>query len=200
MANICWTIWFISPSYPFLLWFSLPLIWNSHNANWMRHISRIRYINYLLNCWCVRTNPSSRMGNFTSQLPTMFWILKSRNFAGKPSFCTTRAYFLAANLDCSSLDRWRRWQENKKIEDRQHKTRSILKRTIENKGKDDIHCRDNTLKVLLFMSFSIWWISKWAIFWPLGSSADHLSRAEDKSSGSGFSYSHDDGSETLQEM
>lgn len=60
---------------------------------------------YLLNCWCVRTNPSSRIGNFTSQLPTMFWILKSRNLAGKPSFCTTRAYFLAANLDCSSLER-----------------------------------------------------------------------------------------------
>lgn len=60
-------------------------------------------IGYLLNCWCVRTNPSSRIGNLTSQLPTMFCILKSRNFAGKPSFCTTRAYFLAANLDCSSL-------------------------------------------------------------------------------------------------
>lgn len=59
----------------------------------------------LLNCWCVSTNPSSRMGNFTSQLPTMFWILKSRNLAGKPSFCTTRAYFLAANRDSSSLER-----------------------------------------------------------------------------------------------
>lgn len=34
----------------------------------------------------------------------MFCILKSRNFAGKPSFCTTRAYFLAANRDCSSLE------------------------------------------------------------------------------------------------
>jgi hypothetical protein len=36
---------------------------------------------YLLNCPCVRTRPSSRIGNFTSQLPTIFWILKSRNFA-----------------------------------------------------------------------------------------------------------------------
>lgn len=43
------------------------------------------------------------MGNFTSQLPTMFWILKSKNLAGKPNFCTTLAYFLAASLDCSSL-------------------------------------------------------------------------------------------------
>lgn len=58
---------------------------------------------YLLNCWWVRTSPSSRMGNLTSQLPTMFWILKSRNLAGNPSFCTTRAYFLAASRDCSSL-------------------------------------------------------------------------------------------------
>lgn len=58
---------------------------------------------YLLNCWWVRTKPSRRMGNLTSQLPTMFWILKSKNLAGKPSFCTTRAYFLAASLDCSSL-------------------------------------------------------------------------------------------------
>lgn len=58
---------------------------------------------YLVNCWWVRTNPSKRMGNLTSQLPTMFCILKSRNFAGNPSFCTTRAYFLAASRDCSSL-------------------------------------------------------------------------------------------------
>lgn len=58
---------------------------------------------YLLNCWWVTTSPSRRMGKQTSQLPTMFWILKSRNLAGKPSFWTTRAYFLAANLDCSSL-------------------------------------------------------------------------------------------------
>lgn len=43
------------------------------------------------------------MGNLTSQLPTIFCILKSRNLAGNPSFCTTRAYFLAASRDCSSL-------------------------------------------------------------------------------------------------
>lgn len=59
---------------------------------------------YLLNCWWVRTSPSSLMGKQTSQLATMFWILKSRKRAGKPSFCTTRAYFLAASRDCSSLD------------------------------------------------------------------------------------------------
>lgn len=35
-------------------------------------------------------------------LPTMFWTLKSMNFAGNPSFCTTRANFLAANLASSS--------------------------------------------------------------------------------------------------
>lgn len=63
---------------------------------------------YLLNCWCVSTNPSSLMGNFTSQLPTIFWILKSKNFAGKPSFWTTLAYFLAASLDCSSL----KWEKD----------------------------------------------------------------------------------------
>lgn len=63
---------------------------------------------YLLNCWCVSTNPSNLMGNFTSQLPTMFWILKSKNFAGKPSFWTTLAYFLAASLDCSSL----KWEKD----------------------------------------------------------------------------------------
>lgn len=66
---------------------------------------------YLLNCWCVSTNPSSLMGNFTSQLPTIFWILKSKNFAGKPSFWTTLAYFLAASLDCSSL----KWEKDIRI-------------------------------------------------------------------------------------
>ena len=35
----------------------------------------------LENCPCVRIRPSSRIGNFTSQLATMFWILKSMNFA-----------------------------------------------------------------------------------------------------------------------
>lgn len=59
---------------------------------------------YLLNCWWVKTSPSSLMGKQTSQLATMFWILKSRNRAGKPSFCTTRAYFRAASRDCSSLN------------------------------------------------------------------------------------------------
>lgn len=74
-------------------WFEMHTALSQHQRN----------RSYLLNCWCVRTKPSRRIGNFTSQLPTMFWILKSRNLAGKPSFCTTRAYFLAANLDCSSL-------------------------------------------------------------------------------------------------
>lgn len=43
------------------------------------------------------------MGNLTSQLPTMFWILKSKNFAGKPSFWMILAYFLAARRESSSL-------------------------------------------------------------------------------------------------
>ena len=38
---------------------------------------------YLENCPCVSTRPSNLMGNLTSQLPTMFWILKSINFAWK---------------------------------------------------------------------------------------------------------------------
>lgn len=60
---------------------------------------------YLLNCRWVSAKISSLMGNFTSQLPTMFWILKLKNLTGKPSFCTTRAYFLAASRDSSSLGR-----------------------------------------------------------------------------------------------
>ena len=36
---------------------------------------------HLLNCPCVRTKPSNRIGNLTSQLPTIFCILKSRNLA-----------------------------------------------------------------------------------------------------------------------
>lgn len=64
---------------------------------------------YLLNCWWVSTRPSNLIGNFTSQLPTMFWILKSKNLAGKPNFCTTLAYFLAASLDCSSLGKGKKW-------------------------------------------------------------------------------------------
>lgn len=63
----------------------------------------IRCASYLLNCWWVRTSPSSLIGKHTSQLATMFWILNSRKRAGKPSFCTTRAYFRAARRDCSSL-------------------------------------------------------------------------------------------------
>ena len=51
-----------------------------------------------------KTNFSNRIGNFTSTEPTMFWILKSLNFAGKPSFWITRAYFRAANREaCSDL-------------------------------------------------------------------------------------------------
>ena len=37
--------------------------------------------NYLENCPWANTRPSSRIGNLTSQLPTMFWILNSVNFA-----------------------------------------------------------------------------------------------------------------------
>ena len=42
------------------------------------------------------------MGNLTSHEPTIFWILKSVNLAGKPSFCTIRAYLRAANLESAS--------------------------------------------------------------------------------------------------
>ena len=57
------------------------------------------------------------MGNFTSHDPTctlvvsdhlmmdqlaMFWILKSLNLVGKPSFCTILAYFRAASRESSS--------------------------------------------------------------------------------------------------
>jgi len=42
------------------------------------------------------------MGNLTSQLPTIFWILKSMNFALKPSFWMIRAYFLEASRESSS--------------------------------------------------------------------------------------------------
>ena len=57
----------------------------------------------LENCECVRTRPSSLIGNFTSTLPTIFWIVKSRNLAGNPSFWMTRAYFRAASFDSFSL-------------------------------------------------------------------------------------------------
>src|SRR5689334_11908124 len=42
------------------------------------------------------------MGNLTSQDPTMFWILKSVNFALKPSFWMMRAYLRLASLLSSS--------------------------------------------------------------------------------------------------
>nr|GMC88910.1 hypothetical protein Iba_chr04eCG14520 [Ipomoea batatas] len=43
------------------------------------------------------------MGNLTSHEPTIFWILKSLNLAGKPSFWMILAYLRAANFDCCSL-------------------------------------------------------------------------------------------------
>src|SRR5271170_5977188 len=46
--------------------------------------------------------PSKRMGNLTSQLPTMFWILKSMNLALNPSFWMIRAYLREASLESSS--------------------------------------------------------------------------------------------------
>jgi hypothetical protein len=42
------------------------------------------------------------MGNLTSQLPTIFWILKSMNFALKPSFWMIRAYLREARRESSS--------------------------------------------------------------------------------------------------
>jgi hypothetical protein len=42
------------------------------------------------------------MGNLTSQLPTIFWILKSMNFALKPSFWMMRAYLRDARRESSS--------------------------------------------------------------------------------------------------
>ena len=42
------------------------------------------------------------MGNLTSQLPTIFWILKSVNLALKPSFWIIRAYFRDARRESSS--------------------------------------------------------------------------------------------------
>ena len=45
------------------------------NSNTLQH----NY--YLENCPWANTRPSRRIGNLTSQLPTMFWILNSVNFA-----------------------------------------------------------------------------------------------------------------------
>jgi hypothetical protein len=42
------------------------------------------------------------MGNLTSQLPTIFWILKSMNLALNPSFWMIRAYLREASLESSS--------------------------------------------------------------------------------------------------
>lgn len=42
--------------------------------------------------WCPNARPSRRMGNLTSQVPTMFCTLNSLNWAGKLSFCTILAY------------------------------------------------------------------------------------------------------------
>ena len=54
------------------------------------------------NWLCDKTNFSNRIGNFTSTEPTIFWIVNFLNFAGKPSFWITRAYFRAANRECCS--------------------------------------------------------------------------------------------------
>lgn len=48
--------------------------------NYHLHLTTI-WNNYLENCPWANTKPSSRIGNLTSQLPTMFWILNSVNFA-----------------------------------------------------------------------------------------------------------------------
>lgn len=58
---------------------------------------------YELNREWVKTKPSNRIGNLTSQLPTIFCILKSKNFAVNPSFWIIRAYLRAANRESSSL-------------------------------------------------------------------------------------------------
>ena len=49
-------------------------------TNYHLHLTTI-WNNYLENCPWANTKPSSRIGNLTSQLPTMFWILNSVNFA-----------------------------------------------------------------------------------------------------------------------
>ncbi len=52
-------------------------------------------------CWV--WSSSSLIGNLTSQLPTMFWILKSLKTTSKPSFWIILAYFLAASKEFCSL-------------------------------------------------------------------------------------------------
>lgn len=50
--------------------------------NYSTECSSGRPINTYLENWpWLSTKPSNRIGNFTSQLPTIFWILKSKNFA-----------------------------------------------------------------------------------------------------------------------
>jgi len=51
---------------------------------------------------CENVRPSRRMANLTSHEATMFWILKSMNLAGKPSFWMMRAYLRAARRESSS--------------------------------------------------------------------------------------------------
>jgi hypothetical protein len=46
---------------------------------------------------------SSWIGNLTSQLPMIFWILNSENFVLKPSICTMCVYFRDASRELSSL-------------------------------------------------------------------------------------------------
>lgn len=174
------------------------------------------------------------MGNFTSQLPTMFWILKSKNLAAKPSFCTTRAYFLAANLDCSSLEKWwvergiyetkgsyntfeidnihiyliiylsirdsLQWQCTQFWINSQMWKINVFQALVNNKKRHrlDLHCKAFTLREWLCLIS--WLVSKGVRFWPLGSSADHLPRAEDECCGPGFSYSHDNCSKTLKKQ
>lgn len=56
-----------------------------------------KFLNYLENWPWVKTNPSNLIGNLTSQLPTMFWILKSRNFAWRDI-----SYF--KNINCVHME------------------------------------------------------------------------------------------------
>lgn len=112
----------------------------------------IPMLSYLLNCWWVSTRPSSRMGNRTSQLPTMFWILKSRNLAGKPSFCTTRAYLRAASLDCSSLFWSKHGQENKSILPMSRKPKPDYQ-TQQQAFYMDVLCKQLGMKASKFVSW-----------------------------------------------
>ena len=64
----------------------------------------------LQNWLCWSTNPSNRIGNLTSQLPTIFCILKSTNFACKKWDIASAAYyhyqiFIFLELWCSGTNR-----------------------------------------------------------------------------------------------